>query len=133
MKSFKININSQWFSVTIMDVKESFVDVIVDGEFVSIDTRILPAESPELDESGPDLSFTPNLTGQHPIVAPMPGMVLSIQAQLGTAIKIGDILCTLEAMKMEHEISTPHEGTVKSILVQTGDNVSIGEKLFIIE
>ena len=133
MDSFKIKISEQWFSVTIVKVRESFVDVIVDGEPVLIDTRILSGESPQLDESNTN-SLPSQITAEaKPIVAPMPGMVISVQAQLGASVKTGDILCTLEAMKMEHEISTPNEGTVKSIFVHTGDNVTIGQNLFIIE
>ncbi|MQF64913.1 hypothetical protein FIM04_02185, partial [SAR202 cluster bacterium AC-409-J13_OGT_754m] len=130
MDSFKIKISEQWFSVTIVKVRESFVDVIVDGEPVLIDTRILSGESPQLDESNTNSLPSQIPAEAKPIVAPMPGMVISVQTQLGASVKTGDILCTLEAMKMEHEISTPNEGTVKSIFVHTGDNVTIGQNLF---
>ena len=133
MPSFKIKINEQWFSVEIVGVRESFVDVIVDGEPVLINTQVIPVASSNQDTSNLHfLSPSTNSTANS-IVAPMPGMVLSIQIQVGTQVKAGDVLCTLEAMKMEHEISTPHEGTVKTISVQTGDNVTIGQTLFTIE
>ncbi len=133
MPSFKIKINEHWFSVEIVGVRESLVDVIVDGEPVLIDTKVVPVASSSQDTSNPHFLSPSNTSTENSIAAPMPGMVLSIQIQLGNQVKAGDVLCTLEAMKMEHEISTPHEGTVKTISVQTGDNVTIGQTLFTIE
>lgn len=58
-----------------------------------------------------------------PIVAPMPGNILKVNCQNGSAVKAGDILFVLEAMKMENEILAPHDGTITSVVVAKGATV----------
>jgi biotin carboxyl carrier protein len=60
----------------------------------------------------------------HAVVAPMPGKILSIGVQLGDQVTEGDIVCTLEAMKMEMPIGTTSAGTVKAIHVRVGESVA---------
>lgn len=57
------------------------------------------------------------------VKAPMPGLVLKIIAQTGTAVSKGDALLVLEAMKMENVIKSPTDGTIASIEVQQGKTV----------
>lgn len=61
--------------------------------------------------------------------APMPGLVVRIQAEPGQAVVAGAPLVVLEAMKMEHSIRAPHGGTVKALFCQEGDMVSEGTVL----
>lgn len=61
--------------------------------------------------------------------APMPGKILKVVANAGAAVKKGDVLIVLEAMKMEHEIVAPQDGTVASINVSVGDSVEAGSVL----
>lgn len=63
------------------------------------------------------------------VVAPLSGTVTKIFVEEGQEIKDGEVLCVLEAMKMETEITAPHDGKVGRILVQIGDAVSGGEGL----
>ncbi len=62
------------------------------------------------------------------VEAPMPGTILDVKVQVGAVVKAGDILCILEAMKMENEILAPQDGTVKSI-VSKGSTVNTGDIL----
>ena len=57
------------------------------------------------------------------------GKVVSV----GSEVKAGDVLCTVEAMKMFNEIKAPHDGIVKTLCVKNGQAVAYGEKLFVIE
>lgn len=57
------------------------------------------------------------------ITAPMPGKILAVKANVGQAVKKGDVIIVLEAMKMENEIVAPSDGTVASINVAVGDTV----------
>lgn len=59
----------------------------------------------------------------------MPGTILDVKVKPGTAVKAGDILVILEAMKMENEIVAPQDGTVASINVNKGDTVNSGDVL----
>ena len=66
------------------------------------------------------------------VKAPMPGTILSIKAAEGTAVKAGDVILVLEAMKMENDIVAPCDGVVKQVLVQTGASVNTDEVLAVI-
>ena len=57
------------------------------------------------------------------VKAPMPGTIMKVNVTVGQAVKKGDVLCVLEAMKMENDISAPQDGTVASVNVQKGASV----------
>jgi glutaconyl-CoA decarboxylase len=70
--------------------------------------------------------------GSITVDAPMPGKVLGIKVSAGQAVKKGDVVVILEAMKMENEIVAPEDGTVASINVASGENVETGATLITI-
>ena len=59
----------------------------------------------------------------------MPGKILGVKANVGAAVKQGDVILVLEAMKMENEVVAPQDGTIASINVSTGDSVEAGDTL----
>ena len=65
--------------------------------------------------------------GANKVVAPMPGKIVSVKATVGQVIKEGDLVCVLEAMKMENEIFASASGTVASVNVGAGDAVETGD------
>ena len=66
------------------------------------------------------------------VTAPMPGNILNVNVTSGQAVKKGDVMFILEAMKMENEIVAPEDGTVKQILAQKGATVDTDEVLAVI-
>ena len=62
----------------------------------------------------------------------MPGKVLSVKVNVGDAVKEGDLVLLLEAMKMENEIFATASGTVSQVRVNAGDSVNTGDALIII-
>ena len=66
------------------------------------------------------------------IPSPMPGSILSVSVSVGQAVKSGDVLMVLEAMKMENDIVAPCDGTVKQILVSKGSTVNTDDVLVVI-
>ncbi len=67
--------------------------------------------------------------GSVAVNAPMPGKILAVKANAGAAIKKGDVILVLEAMKMENEIVAPQDGTIASVNVAVGDSVEAGAVL----
>jgi propionyl-CoA carboxylase alpha chain len=65
--------------------------------------------------------------------APMPGVVLRVDVEIGATVEEGAVLVVMEAMKMEHSLRSPHSGTVTSLSCQPGDKVESGEILVVVE
>ncbi len=68
-------------------------------------------------------------TGQHLVKAPMPGTILKISVTVGETVKKNQVLCVLEAMKMENEIVAPQDGVVAGVHVAKGSSVQAGDTL----
>ena len=66
------------------------------------------------------------------VEAPLPGNVLSIKVNQGDAVKQGDVLLIIEAMKMENEVAAPCDGSVQQIVASVGQMVSTGDALIVI-
>jgi len=76
----------------------------------------------------------------HVVKAPMVGTFYRTSSpgsdpfvEVGQAVKVGDTLCIIEAMKLLNEIESDKEGTIKAILIENGQPVEYGESLFVIE
>jgi biotin carboxyl carrier protein len=67
------------------------------------------------------------------IKAAMPGTVMSIKVKVGDVVKEGDVVLTLETMKMENPIKANKGGKIKEIKVQPGKFVNVGDPLIVIE
>ena len=63
------------------------------------------------------------------VTSPMPGTILNVKVSVGQAVKKGDVICVLEAMKMENDIPAPQDGVIASINVQKGASVNAGDVL----
>lgn len=63
------------------------------------------------------------------ITAPMPGTIINVLVKKGQAVKKGQVVAILEAMKMENEIVAPVDGVVEAISVDKGQNVNLGDDL----
>ena len=66
------------------------------------------------------------------VCAPMPGTIVRVNVSQGQAVKAGDVLCVLEAMKMENDITAPKAGTVTQVVAAKGSSVSSGDVLIVI-
>ena len=75
----------------------------------------------------------PAVTGAGEVVsAPMPGTIIKVNVSVGQAVKAGDVLVVLEAMKMENDITAPKDGTITQVVTSKGASVSSGDPLVVI-
>ena len=120
MKRFLIKINGKTYDA----------DVEVVGTSASAPVAA-PAAAPRAaaPAAAPAPAADTAVTGAVTVESPMPGTILDIKVASGAAVKSGDVLFVLEAMKMENEIVAPQDGTVATINVAVGDSVEPGATL----
>jgi len=86
-------------------------------------------EQPKSSETQSDSSGESGSIGGETINAPLAGNIFKVVAKEGTAVKAGDVVLILEAMKMETDIKAEKDGTVQSLHVKEGDAVTVGDAL----
>lgn len=111
--------------------------VYVAGEnekcYVHVDGLVHTLEIPSEESSAGAGSSDLIVDGKQLVVAPMPGKIVDIPVKVGQAVKEKDILCVVEAMKMENEIRCMVKGVVKEIGYKAGDLVGTEETILIVE
>ena len=113
MKNYTITVNGNVYNVT---VEEGTTAGVVQA----------PAAAPKAAPAAPKAAAP---AGATTVEAPMPGKILNIKVSEGQAVKFGEVVVIMEAMKMETEIVAPADGTVSKILVKAGDSVDTGAAL----
>lgn len=107
MKKYRVNVNGSLYEVEIEEMDAPAAGAVAPAA----------AQAP----AAPKAPAAP--AGGQQIKAPMPGTILDVRVQAGQAVKKGQVLVILEAMKMENEIQAPCNGTVTSVIVKKGDSV----------
>ena len=87
------------------------------------------APAPKAAPAAPKAAAPAGSAGAVSVSAPMPGNILKVNVAVGQAVKKGDVICVLEAMKMENDIPAPQDGTIASVNVQKGASVNSGDVL----
>lgn len=121
MKNYTITVNGNVYDVTV----EEGAGVVSAAAPVAAPVAAAPkAVAPAAPKAAPKAAA--GAQGGVKINAPMPGKILAVKANAGQAVKKGEVLLVLEAMKMENEIVAPQDGTVASINVTVGEQVEAG-------
>ena len=115
MKKYKVNVNGTVFEVEVEDITGT----------AAAAPAAAPVAAPAPVAAAP--------AGGESVVAPMPGNILAVNVAAGQAVKKGDVLMILEAMKMENEIMSPCDGTVGVVNVTKGATVETGTLLCTIQ
>ena len=90
-----------------------------------------PVAAPVSAPTAPAPVATPVAGDGTKVPSPMPGTILSVNVSVGQAVKSGDVLLILEAMKMENDIVAPCDGTIKQLLVSKGSTVNTDDVLVV--
>ena len=91
---------------------------------------VAPVAAPEAPAEAP--AVAPVSADGTQVKAPMPGTILAVKKNVGEAVKAGDVIVVLEAMKMENDIVAPCDGTVKSINAPKGSTVNTDDVIAVI-
>lgn len=115
MKNYTITVNGNVYDVT---VEEGAAGAATSAPKAAAPKAAAPKAAPKAAGQG---SVKVN--------SPMPGKILSVKTSVGQAVKKGEVLMILEAMKMENEIVAPEDGTIATIDVSAGASVEAGTLL----
>ena len=123
MKKYNITVNGNTYEV-----------IVEEADSASVATPVAPvapaapaaAPAPKAAPAAPKASAP---AGGVKITSPMPGTILDVKVSVGQSVKKGDVICVLEAMKMENDIPATQDGVVASINIQKGASVNAGDVL----
>ena len=125
MKNYTITVNGTPYNVT---VEEGAGAPVAAAPVAAAAPAPAPAAAPApAPAAAPKAAAPQGSAGSVKVEAPMPGNILDVKVSNGTAVKAGQVLVILEAMKMENEIVAPQDGTVASINVAKSDSVEAGQ------
>ena len=124
MKKFNVTVNGTVYEVEVNEVG---------GAAPAAAPKAAPAAAPA-PKAAPAAAPAPKAAapvaaGAATVKCPMPGKILSVAVSAGTAVKKGDLLLVLEAMKMQNEITANCNGVIRKIKVQVGQSVMKDELL----
>jgi biotin carboxyl carrier protein len=116
MKKYNITVNGTTYEVLVEEVS---------GGATSAPVSYAPPKA----AAAPAPKVQKEDIGGNKVCAPMPGTILDLKVKPGQSVKKGDVICVLEAMKMENDIPSPCDGVVASVLVQKGSTVAANDVL----
>lgn len=119
MKNYTITVNGVAYDVTVEEGSGA----------ASAPAAASAAKAAPAPKTAPKAAAPQGAAGGIAVTAPMPGKILAVKANAGQAVKKGDVVLVLEAMKMENDIVAPEDGTIATINVAVGDSVESGATL----
>lgn len=131
MRHYTVKINGREFKVNLISNQNDKIEFEIDGKNYS--TAISPIINLSTNNSQKDSSADHTSLANGQIKAPMPGIIVNVVAKEGSAIKKGETLLVIEAMKMENNLTAQKDGTIKTVHVKAGQEVQGGQLLITID
>jgi biotin carboxyl carrier protein len=135
----RVKIEDQIFEVEVADLSARPILATIEGETFAIwpEAEAAAAAEPVVSGSAPcppapvtrAASPEPAANSGKAVAAPIPGVIISVAVKSGDAVKHGQELCILEAMKMKNIIRATREGVIATVLIKAGDTVQHGQPL----
>lgn len=135
MKEYSFKINGNEYNVAVNSVSGRKADVTVNGASYQVELEdrqpasavasAAPASAPAAGAAASKPASVPSGAGKA-VKSPLPGVIISVNVNAGDAVKAGQVVAVLEAMKMENEIQAETDGTVTAVNVAKGDSVLEG-------
>ena len=141
MKEYKFKVSGKDYAVSVDNVEENIVDVVVNDTPYRVELEkaleaplAAPAPVARPEVQSPAETATPaTASGEgKPLKSPLPGVILDFYVNVGDTVKNGQKVLLLEAMKMENNIDSDRDGTVLEIRVARGESVNEGDVLMVI-
>ena len=139
MKTYKFKINGKDYDVTIGQAEGKMLQVNVNGADYQVELENAPASAPAALAAAAPAAATPAPAAPaapaapkapagagEKVNSPLPSVIVEVSVKEGQAVKSGQKVAVLEAMKMENEISAPKDGTITAIHVNKGDSILEG-------
>ena len=125
MKKFNVTVNGTVYEVEVNEVGGAAPVAAPAPKVAAPAPKAAPAAAPAA-------AAAPVTAGAQTVDCPMPGKILSVAVTAGQAVKKGEVLCILEAMKMQNEIVAPHDATVAEVRVAANQTVATGDALVVL-
>ena len=130
---YKVTLNGKTYEVEVEAGKAMLVDEYEAYAPAPAAAPAAPAPAPAAAPAAPAASApAAPLAAGETVSAPMPGNILKVSVTQGQAVKAGDVLVILEAMKMENEIVAPRDGTIAQVVTAKGAVVDTGAPLIVL-
>jgi len=127
MKKFSVTVNGTVYDVEVNEVKAGGA---APAPAAAPAPKAAPAPAPAAAPA--PKAAAPVAAGATTVKATMPGKILSVAVSAGQAVKKGDLLLVLEAMKMQNEIYAPQDATVSEVRVSANQTVATGEDMVVL-
>jgi glutaconyl-CoA/methylmalonyl-CoA decarboxylase subunit gamma len=134
-RKFKITVEGADYEVEVEEIHQGPAPHAAPPPPVAAPARppVARAEAPAQAAPAAPRPQASRAAGKGVMASPMQGMVFALKVKVGDAVKVGDVLLVLEAMKMESDIPSPQDGVIKEIFVAAGQHVRRGDPLLAIE
>ena len=135
MREFKFTIDGKQYNAAVNELEDNFAEVTINGKTykVELEKEEAPAAAAVRRPTAAAAPAAAAPAGLMTVKSPLPGSIVKVLVKAGQAVKKGDVLLTMESMKMENNVAAEADGTVKAVYVEPGKTVMQDDKLLDLE